>query len=576
MLANIKNSDDFYKQYDRLHDRIVADTLIKADPKIRQSILLMQSSIIANSSEGGVHTEATQDYVTNAAIKWYCSQNTENIHGMISRLVSLCNTNTNLQLARFERNYKHIENTPIANIEIVEDCEYEDPVMMDNDMPVICFADADPLFESESDEIRKDIERCPLNLLKHQHLVDKILDRIVPIHGISFLKTYESMNYDFSSPETRRPMMRQVLCMGNHPSHTKANKACIAMLLTGKMRLCGQYGLWLPTMYCILSKKQFVIDTIGKQLESFLSSFLKETPKEHMVFMGLEGSGLRPTNKTSVATALLYAVESTNIWCNEHTSRDIMRDAWPIYKDISHLLSICGIDVSKYDNRIKTIETLCKTLWYAKKNSTKKLKHKILSEFYENIIVGNTTFLTDRPKDIPGSIEFALLDGGYIDTNKRIGDIYVPLELPIARPKLSAFNEKENINNKQPIEICPLTLRPRVYGPDGTFWKDASERTFGPIEGQVSCHYNLLGFYTKYRCFPETESDLEIFISLLERAHKKGCLPSHIVPLAKECIEEIKDAFDKRKDKTYDSVVRDIKRGSPLESRIAMEKTWYH
>ncbi|NBX51201.1 hypothetical protein EBT25_15045, partial [bacterium] len=311
-IDGIRTEEQFRAEYDRLYDRISADTLVRADPSIRQSLLVMQKRIIANSASAAKDDELTLDAaaIEKCAVDWYNNATGLDISGMISRLVNMCSTTSHdLRLARFERSYKAIESVQVGDsddttIAVVEEicADYEDPVLMDKDMPVVLFMQGPGVLTGlDNDEIRREIERCPLNLLKYDFLVDAISKRINPVHGLRFCREYlastkgQTTYYDdyysdedgpdfgngggeFVSPETRKPLMKEIMCLSVHESHTRANKACIAKLLSGTNRLCGQYGLWMVVFYSILKRRSFVNSEIGGVLDTFMKELAMNTP----------------------------------------------------------------------------------------------------------------------------------------------------------------------------------------------------------------------------------------------------------------------------------------------------------
>lgn len=604
MIRNIKTVDELRDAFDRLHDRLVADTLVNVDPTIRDELIRMQKRIVAVSAthvQQDESFELTYDSVCKVALDWYNQTATLDLSGMVSRLVNLCSTTSqDLSAARFERNYKHVQAVQVGADEIatVEVCEnYEDPILMDKDMPVVLFS-SEPvsvLGTIQNDDIRREIERCPLNLLKYDFLIDAISKRINPVHGLRFCKEYlkagrydyyyDDENKDFISPETRKPLMKEILCLSTDATHTKANKACIAKLLTGTNRLCGQYGLWMVVMYCILKQKSFVTAEIGGTLDAFIRDFVLDTPPALHIFLGLDGSGMRPNVKVPVAHALLYGIASTKLWADTFESRDIMRDlhkVYPYMKQVLALLSIGDLNFAEFDRRIRVLEIASGLLWTIKQPDTpaKVVMRNLRVSFMKTAQVGPKTYILDgidRDPDEATILKMALLEQQRVHQNLKFADVEIPFDYaPTFTPPARVYNDSENTAHTR--ENVSVYIHPRTLRPLAQQWKEESETHFGDLSGQVSIHYQLLQFFMKHDRFPakDDEQDTMAFMDQLERVYSsKGCLPVSILFHIGYCIDEISESLAKRPASlsSPEHIKKDIVEGDAIDRRIRLEQS---
>ena len=601
LLKSISTPEELEDRFQIIHDRLVADTLVHAHPSIRQEILRMQSRLTVYNATTSTHP--IQDIppspapIEEAARAWYATQApSSDIISKIHQLIQLCDTaGLYMDLARFERHFKPVDTYTVTEdpIHVEETCEYEDPIMMDPDMPVAVFTHTPlPLLDGIDESIKQDVQRCPLNFLKYPILTTCLLERTNPIQGLKFTKEslcHQADAYDphqLTSPFTRNNLIPEIFCFGNHPTHVKANKACLANLLTGTNRLCGQYGLWMIVMWWVLKQKAHIQDAIGTHMSTFIREFVLNTPSEHKVFMGLDGTGKRPTIKVCIATALLYTVLSTKIWCLEHTERDMMRDFHSLWQPIQATLSLCDIDVSNYSKRVHILKTASKLLWQAKQYGVANILNTLRSKWHKTLFLPTTPSTTsphilldalEREPDENEQLEFTLLNQSIIDTQKKFGSLIIPWDLSLQTYDFTQQYTPQENSLKVYVPICPATLRPYVYR-NGTFWKDAATNMYGDLSGQVSVHYQLLVWYQKHRAFPDADnpSSIHAFMEHLARCYKKkGTLPLIIYDHVLDCIQEIQDAIHQRPPHLQDpsAIIRDIQRGSTLEHRIVMERT---
>lgn len=209
------------------------------------------------SAAGGRDLELlTVEGVCAVAKSFYEQGGCETALSKADALLKLCDEagGFSVERLRAQRELRIFKDAPDQDIEEVaaaeEETAYVDPVMMDQDTPLVLFAaygegeeDVSPLSAilPKTDPMRLEIERCPLLLLCHPRLDARLSARIQPPHGLRMIQEMrrhealqgreEGMGGGGRSPETRRPLMKEVLCFGEDSTHVAANKACIARLV---------------------------------------------------------------------------------------------------------------------------------------------------------------------------------------------------------------------------------------------------------------------------------------------------------------------------------------------------------
>jgi len=334
--------------------------------------------------------------------------------------------------------------------------------------------------------------------------------------------------------------------------------------------------------YTIIKRRAFVNAEIGDTLDNFMRDLAVNTPQDLFVFMGLDGSGRRPTMKVPIAHALLYAVVSTRLWAEHELARDVMRDLYRVYEPIKAILQLVlpEFDFTPYDRRVATLEVASKLLWTIKRPSTptKVVLKELRESFMKRVTVGGKSYILDAVDTLPDETVVAqqyLLENKLIHQNMKFTDVRIPFDyIPEFKPHVPVYNDAENTAHLRPnidVYIHPRTLRPLADS-----WKYQSQQYYGDISGQVSVHYQLLKYYLKHYRFPakDSEADLQEFMDQLERAYSgHGCLPISILFLIENCINEIMTAFEKRTGpyRDVEQVKRDIIVGDSYEGRVALQ-----
>ena len=411
-IASIMTGDQLASSFDELHARLAADTIVsEVSIEVREEILALKNRIALESSKSKPDEPVdllTEDGLLKVATEFYRNKAEKAVDPvqLVTALLKLCDTAGNFSISRLraQKEMRIFQEVDEADLEAVKDEAVEsfiDNVMMDVDTPLSLFsAAADPILPHG--ELRQTLIRCPLLLLGQTELVEKLLARIQPPHGLGMLRAMrrhasESGLGPVRSPETREPLMDEVLVFGSNvgeTTHVAANKALISKLIFGTNKMAGPYSLWMLVLWHLLKKKTFVVEAMGQVMDSHMKSLLLHTPNRFRVFLGLSPLGDRPTMRVPVVSSLLYGVASTRFWSSQElTARDVMRDLFGAFEAMADALELCGLGAEggrsvreRYGQRVLGIAAAAKSLRQTKRAGDKAMDW-LCSKFVGSIVV---------------------------------------------------------------------------------------------------------------------------------------------------------------------------------------------
>jgi hypothetical protein len=626
MLDAIQNDDDMQARLPDLKARIAADTISGAPPMaLRQAILRARTRLIMDRSarlmaaaadasdapDASARTVADAvQHVTALAREFYGDRVEDpSKKDPTQELLDLCDSAGSFSLDRLKlaRDARIFKTTPVAPpVADIPAEEYDsssdayvDPITMDVDMPVGLFTEGQGVLAAESDAVRAEIARNPLKLVCYPRVVDALRARVLRPYGLQTLRGMREHGMG-THPETRAPMMREVLCFGSDAAHEASSKACLARLMYGGTRLTGSYAVWMTVMWWVMRGLPYVTEAMGPQMDDHMTRLIRDTPERHRVFMGLSGLGDRPTQRVTLGEALLYAAVSTELWAHEHTQRDVMRDlhgAFPLIRDAMELAGT-GEVAARVAERVRTLHTAARLLHRVKHEGTAAVTHELAARFAATLTLDGRTYILDAPANADADADAALhwtLLRDCVRPEFKFGALPLPpspitLRDPVEDLRLGRNYSAEENSAKElgPSSVCPKTLRPYVFvgewrpNQSREQWDDMSERVWGPLSEQVSIYKWLHVFYQRNKRFPDADSDTDLarFLDLLSSKYKhKGCLPVYIRHSVVSALQLIREALELRRARDPDScdpaaIYADSVAGTTRTTREAMDREW--
>lgn len=210
------------------------------------------------------------------------------------------------------------------------------------------------------------------------------------------------------------------------------------------------------------------------------------------MFLGLSGTGDRPTAKATLAAALLHALVSTELWAEANTERDLMRDLFGAFPAMRAALELAGLgaEAEAYAPRVRALAAAAELLWRVKRDGRDEAWAAVCGEVVRTLRVGGTAFLLDAPLASAAAaavqqegtgvgaggtaLRYTLLKHNTVHAGLRLGAVALPLELGVAPGSLlepladmaigsnycAAENEDDPELKPPAVAVCPRTLRP--------------------------------------------------------------------------------------------------------------------
>ena len=663
VIDSLQTAADFKARHDDLNARIGANSIFRNTcASVRESLIQLQKRLILAAQLQSItnltnlqkeDVVPTQEQVLQDANNFYDFQSSrldeENPQVMISRLIEKCAITGNLSLdqLRMNRDARHAIPAPAPMLEEIDvslvpsDNKYFDEITCEPGFPALVATENRcilPLLPKDH-YLYDAIKRNPLLFFLDSKLVEEFVRRlnVKPVgfgtlaglkrakqcnsHYFSIDEDYESeaeeeeendhhmereREVEITHPETREKVIA-VAVLGSHKTHVVANKAFIARVIFGSDTMSGSYALWMSVLWTCLHKTQpYVLDNgVGEIADRFMKSLMLNTPVDQRVWLGLDGTGSRPTQKVSLGSALLYAGISSNAWIN-FPERDVMRELWGVWPVIKNLLTHAEIPIPDgTEERIDDVARASRLLKDVKATSVDHQLRLIYEAYVKTITVKQhsfcderNVFLLDAKNREPTEKEKLVaywLSQRIVSPDFRIGAVRLPSTanrskpLPDPIPDLGRkYGESENVEFDLHLDegiVNPLTLRPYVTDDDGKLLEYIHHVETYNKTG-LSMYRRMIQFYIEYGRFPDEDSasgsgDKAAFFRLLVRVDGKrfgGVLPRGIDSMYRCVLRSIHYALEERAKlgiSMKDSVIRaDIMRGNPRSERVVMEKEY--
>ena len=604
LMESIDTEQSFLEKFETLRARVAADTIGAQNTAARDAILAMRARLVKSMSPAG-DVPATVEGVRAAASRFYAAP-PESLN-KADQLLALCDAVGDYGMERLRGAWANRQQAApdapaLEDLEdVAEDCKVIDHLGMFEDAPetpILLFKAGDPILSLADVEEMKEIARNPLKLLTlgGGRYAKEIQRRALPPHGRDTLIECAKSWKIGVSPDTRETMMREVFVFGPDQAHVDANKACISNLIFGTNKFSGSYGVWMVVMWHLLGSCEYVRSVAGPSMDAFMRDFVANTPDRFRVFMGLSGTGQRPTARVSLASALLYALVSSDMWSDVHADRDVLRDLYGSFDAIRAALELAGVeaDYAAYGAKADALKVAASLLYRIKRESSRALMIEVCSTFMETLRMDDgQIFLLDglasQPTD-KARLQYTLLATGAVDASKKFSAVRIPQTLldPVQHLNIGRnFAPAENALTSQPdfVKVCPKTLRPyaRVFYPTGAGncdwvdWEVPAVRVLGEDRGAwVSLYKFLAGYFYAHRRFPSDPASVATFLKDLQQSlsHKK-CLPLGIMTSIRDCVSSLEDAMKERVNAgDAEAARRDIAEGACRKTRIEMETAW--
>lgn len=563
--------EKFITDYETIYKKIVMQTLGKRNDDLRNKLLDLQKNLlreIANrkfneESYNSLRLKLVQgDFVSSinhmSQIISVADNNlSTQIEGYIQTLCKQCEGNTGysfnlLQPSRVIRS-GNMQNTSIADAPINVDYlgDFECPVSLDADHPVIMVCDGDPIFANVDKNLLEEIINNPLTLLSNEDLCKKIINRID--HPIGLSAAIELSKNNFISPITRNKIIG-CLSFNVEKTHEKATMYTLAKMLFGN-KLVGNPDMWIIVIYNILKRITYITDNTS--MMSMIETYIIDRIKKSRTNITLSGLPIEPTIKAPTDIAIWYCVVSPVFYKNntEDDGRNRLRS---MAQTMPYLIDILNLLQYPFDEKFtrKRLE-----LYHAFALMQNMLKNNIdvkshIRSLYQNCIYksysdNSVSFAffdgpISNPYDIFGQTNatFSLTNEEIyglsllLDKTKVNSSIMIPYEFcgkPLPKPKRNfqyklydfLLDEAERINSSKLSDladfiprlqdtspaICPQTFRPYTFDLKlKKHWAQCSEELHGPLHKQLSVYNYFIDYVVTFGEYPKTKEDFIIWM----------------------------------------------------------------
>ena len=506
--------------------------------RLLKSVATPSPSIVVPTEEQVLRD--AKDFYMNKAVK------ADDVSAMISRLIDKCTKAGNLSLdqLRATRDTRHAIYSPAPLVEEVHRVPSDDSYIDDITCNASLVALVSTIARCSTPIVPRDhylyeaIQRNPMMLLLDPKLVDEFVYRLnVKPVGLDTLIGMRNSRRNLIHPETRESIVAFAV-LGADPSHEVANRNFLARVVFGSgAAMSGSYALWMATLWvCLKKTKPFVLENgVEATADSFMRNFILDTPEKLKVWLGLDGTGARPTQKVSLGSALLYSAVSSNAWI-EYPERDVMRELCGIWPHIRALLSLSGIPIPDgTEERILDVTRASNLLRDVKRTSVDDQMRTIKEAYVKTLRVADENenirpiLLDSKARDPTEEekLQAYWLSKGIVSPSYRIGAVRLPTKQsigPLPDP-IPDLGQKYRISENREFDINhdigrvnPLTLRPYVTSADGSMLDYVSRMQEMNATG-ISMHYRMIQFYQRHGRFPSEKNDADkaAFLRFIER-----------------------------------------------------------
>lgn len=503
---NNLSCNDIYDNFDKYYDLINIKNMGKDGlPIIKEYLLKIRNEFIkfANKKLDNDLTiilqnklknnEDTKDIIENIDYQFFNLED-NSIITKFNKLITLCDDRrTNISFNLKEKSALNSINIQpdICDIGIYN---YEDPIMLDLDVPQITIIEGEPIF-NDNVELKNFIEN-PLSILNNEEIKNKIANRIGHIIGI---QTTNKIDYD---PFTRRKIIGTIPLTTKNEQHLNVGNYALYALFTNK-KIMGNSSLYYIILWYILNKEK-KLEYIN-EYSSYIDEHLKYRLLNSRSYISL--CGLPDFNRTlaPIDVCLYYVLNSNDNILRKHIfNSDIIID---ILQNIFNY----NINENRLQYIYKTKIMLSMLSLIKKDKETFTNKIKCLTNNY--IEYNNTIILIDEqtPDD---KLETILNSFPNYYKNVSINElIYIST---LVNPNYSAndiiINNENNVNylfkkswhnydlNNDGLEISLKTFRPYYY----SNWKELSYNIHKiDVDEQISGYNDYIKYYLSFKKFPD-------------------------------------------------------------------------
>lgn len=590
--------DKFLDDSEELLRTITLKHLGRGDLKMRNELIALHKNLqqtlsaqnSANSSwdalrsslETGDYEQAFQQM--KAEVGSVGSTKADFLARVFDALVKACDHNRNfsfqlLQPGRLQR-ADNVQPQHEEELPPVEDYqgEFECPISIEQESPVLLISRGQPIFHDTEKNYLDNLITNPLLVLNNPLFVQRIRERLD--HPIGFTFTAEHFS-EMKSPFTRRNLS-SFLSLENVRSHRKATNFALADIFFGR-KLVGLPELWLAVIY-------FVCKNIEYLQGSFLSSFeeyMKNRMKTQHTNITLTGLPINPVMKAPVDLSIWYCVVSPFLQGRkeeeENNAVNRLRAMGSSSSYLCDLVELFGYPYKEEETR-RVLAIYSLFSWMMKEEKTPGSQWRLLlrAQVQNSLTLesGQVILLdgeakSDKPffdtRFLPLGLVFKL--ASLVDASKKSHDVFLPisfaspslvdLQSQVLSPVRHYGYSNEVDFSQWNVEICPSTLRPyTIDRREKKYWKDVSEKLYGPLENQLSANNYFIRFVEEKERYPSKE-EFMLYMAEKERLKEVGArdtLPSVLV----EIVENIFSRYEKVLGKPFSLDPKEFKRRTAL------------
>lgn len=428
---------------------------------------------------------------------------------------------------------------------------FQCPVALDDDLPVICIAKGTPLFDGLEKGYVEALMTNPFMLLANDDLCQKLRDRVDHPIGLGTIENMasEQGRIRFKSVFTRRKICA-VVALGHDRGHAEATNFALARLFFGQ-KLVGVPELWLAVfLFAVRTHVPWLADNsdVMEPLESHLVWRLRTFSGR----LSLSGLPLAPLMRAPLDLAVWYCVEmSWRLPAMQNRLRDYGAHATRLV-DLLEMLKM-PFDRAAVMKRIACYRAAV-FLQRSAKASPDTWYDAVRAQYQNSIVLANgkRVFLDGpaAPPLPPLPVELADLslaelvaltdcvDTRISDTGMAIPDPLVPRR-PLA---VTNYTYPEGAPHALSVPICPATMRPYTFPRPSTHWTEASKSVFGPLNGQLHVNALYLLFVETHKRFPLSDDELIEFAARRQMSREDGqckdTLPAHVRVSVNSCLSD--------------------------------------
>lgn len=615
-LLNILDTMDlstFNLNYNKLEKLLIARNMGKnnVDNNTKERLIKLKYKLTKELSENSslnygeaIRNELLNNNINNALeysnnmANEYFNNIGMDVEKKLGYLISLCGNLTNLysindiRTNRMNRvNDVEPETNTKVDIEIndLTSLPIECPILMDYDVPQIMIVDPGNTspYESDSDsdegyesysrsyipvlanldkKIVEDIADCPLRIINHLDIVEKLKPMIKQYIGTKV------NDYVMRNPFTKEQLIGTIP-LGNCQQHIKCGNHTIAKMFA-KGKLLGNMNLYFAVIWYLIKTDHF----------EYLKD-IKQQVTEHLIYRLMNSNakaslcGLPQFVITKVPTdiALWFTVHSGLL--NLPTDRDTFRYhifnlniMFDILKELKY-----PIDERIY-NHLFRLQTLMSMLSMCKKDNT-KFKNNIQC-LYQNAIKINNHPINWIPIDGPASQEqineilnsfppffkklsinelvgiAQMVDPNLSASKIELNSDWIPSEVNYKINWKYGLNNYNNLN----IVISPNTLRP-LYNINNKVWTEVVDSIYG-------CHdFSGMKYYMSLYLSIQRLPTIDEFLYYCYNKSKYDTLPYK----SKQWFYEFEKSYELLKNMSYDDVKFKYNKSVSIKERIILE-----